>query len=201
MSATYTITIPEWLYRVATYPLMVYRRLKYDCEFRRIYLGDGEYTIVDPDVFYRLGHHKWYLKGGKRGKFYADRNIKIGPGITKRSGLQREIVNPPPGLVVDHLNRDPLDNRLANLRPATHSQNTQNSTKKKNASSKFFGVWFHKPSGKWCASIRYNGKSIWLGSFDNEIDAALAYDAAARKYYGEFAKVNFPTEPVPALVR
>ncbi|MGD0077625.1 MAG: AP2 domain-containing protein [Sedimentisphaerales bacterium] len=200
MSANYSISIPQWLDRIFTYPLMVYRRLKYGYTFRRIPLGDGVYTIVDVDVFYRLGHHKWYLRGGKRGKFYAQRQARIGPGESKCISLHREIVKPPEGFLVDHFNRNPLDNRLANLRPVTYSQNTQNSTKKKNASSKYFGVWFHKPSGKWCTSIRYNGKAIWLGSYENEIDAARAYDAAAIKYYGPHARVNFSAEqqPVPA---
>jgi hypothetical protein len=131
MSAHYSISIPQWLDRIFTYPLMVYRRLKYGYTFRRIPLGDGVYTIVDVDVFYRLGHHKWHLRGGRRGQFYAQRQAKIGPGKTKRISLHREIMNFPKGLLVDHLNNNPLDNRMANLRSATYSQN---SPKKKNTS-------------------------------------------------------------------
>jgi len=201
MSATYSISIPEWLDRVITYPLMVYRRLKYGYTFRRIYLGDGIYTIVDADVFYLLSHYKWYLKGNSGNQFYAARSIKIGPARTKLSYMHREIMNNPKGFFVDHLKGNPLDNRRASLRVATRSQNAQNTPKRKNTSSRFTGVSFEKEHKKWRACIYYERKRMHLGYFDNQIDAAKAYDAAARKYYGKHAKVNFPAEEeaAPAL--
>jgi hypothetical protein len=198
MNASYTFKVPSWLDRVCTCPLMVYRKLKYGYDFRRIYLGEGEWTIVEPADFYRFGHHKWHLRGNRK-KFYAIRDIKTGPGRTKPLSLHREIMNKPKGILVDHKNCDTLDNRRDNLRLATHSQNAQNVPKRKNTSSRFIGVCFNKRYKKWYAFIGYEGKKIWLGSFDNEIDAARAYDAAARKYYGEFARLNFPSEPKPAL--
>jgi len=194
MKANLTIGIPVWLDRICTWPLMCYRRRKFGYDFRKIDLGDGEFTIVDADVYYRLGHHKWYLKGDNRKKFYAVRNIKTGPGRTKQLGLHREIMNEPKGLLVDHKNNDSLDNRMANLRVATRSQNCQNVPKRKNTSSRFTGVCFNKEHKKWCSYIGYKGKTVFLGYFDNEIDAARAYDAAARRYYGGFARLNFPEE-------
>ncbi len=191
MKANLTISIPVWLDRICTWPLMRYRRHKYGWPFRRIDLGQGEFTIVDPDVYYRLGHYKWYLKGNKR-KFYAVRSTKIGPGETKMLSLHREIMNEPKGLMVDHKNNDSLDNRTDNLRVATRSQNCQNVSKRKNTSSRFIGVCFHKSHKKWTAYINFEGKRTFLGYFDNEIDAAKSYDKAALKYYGEFAKVNLP---------
>jgi hypothetical protein len=200
MSATYTITIPEWIDRIFTRPLMIYRKLKYGYIFRRIFLGDGIYTIVDEDVFYRLSHYKWHLKGCKANKFYAIADVKIGPGRTRVVSLHREIMNNPKGFIVDHLNNNSLDNRKDNLRPATRSQNRQNAPKrKKNASSQFLGVSFHKEEKKYRARISIKGKRIHLGKFDNEIDAAKAYDAAARKYYGEHARVNFPEDSKAVL--
>jgi hypothetical protein len=180
--------------------LMIYRKLKYGYIFRRIFLGDGIYTIVDEDVFYRLSHYKWHLKGCKANKFYAIADVKIGPGRTRVVSLHREIMNNPKGFIVDHLNNNSLDNRKDNLRPATRSQNRQNAPKrKKNASSQFLGVSFHKEEKKYRARISIKGKRIHLGKFDNEIDAAKAYDAAARKYYGEHARVNFPEDSKAVL--
>ncbi|MGD0551230.1 MAG: HNH endonuclease signature motif containing protein [Sedimentisphaerales bacterium] len=192
--STINVTIPNWLDRIFTWPVMVCRRRKYGYDFRRIYLGEGEWTIVDADVYYQLGHLKWHIKGCNRERFYAVRDVKIGRWQTKQLGLHREIMDAPKGLVVDHKNGDSLDNRRANLRLATYSQNHQNVPKRKNTSSRFIGVSFNKRGEKWSASIGYEGKVIWLGYFDNEIDAAHAYDAAARKYYGEFARLNFPDE-------
>jgi hypothetical protein len=69
-----------------------------------------------------------------------------------------------------------------------------NRKKKKNTSSQFIGAFFNKSHRYWGAQIKVNGKTLWLGSFDNEIDAARAYDAAAKKYHGEFARLNFSEE-------
>jgi hypothetical protein len=179
---------------------MLYRKHKYGWPFRKIDLGDDVYTIVDQDVYYRLGHHKWHLRGSNAKKFYAVRDVKTGPGRTKQLGLHREIMNEPKGLLVDHKNGNSLDNRIANLHSATWSENAQNRPKKQNTSSRFKGVSFHKQYKKWGATICYQGKNILLGWFVNEIDAAKAYDRAALKYYGEFAKVNFAAEPKPALM-
>jgi hypothetical protein len=101
-------------------------------------------------------------------------------------------MNPPPGLLVDHRNCNSLDNRRANLRLATHQENMRNRRKRKNTSSRFIGVTFDKQRGKWLARIIYQGKRIFLGRFDTEIEAARAYDAAVKKYHIEFARLNFP---------
>jgi hypothetical protein len=194
MNANYTIKVPEWLDRIFAWPTMWYRRWKYGYDFRRIYLGDDEWTIVDADIYYRLGQFKWSA-AGYNGKMYATRILKQTVcGRVKTVYLHREIMNEPKGFFVDHKNNDSLDNRKANLRVATRSQNCQNVPKRKNTSSQFIGVSFSKEEKKWCAYINYRGKRIWLGYFDNEIDAAKAYDRAALKYYGEFARLNFPEE-------
>jgi len=187
------IKVPNWLDRICVWPAMMYRRKKYGYSFRRIYLGEGEWTIVEPEDYYRLSHFKWCIKGNGK-KFYVVGSVKNGPGRTKLLSLHREIMEAPVGLLVDHRNGDTLDNRRANLRLATSSQNMQNVQKKKNTSSRFIGVSFIKSSGRWAAQIRAKGKDRWLGTFDFEIDAAHAYDTAARKYYGDFARLNFPQD-------
>lgn len=90
-------------------------------------------------------------------------------------------------LQIDHINGDPADNRITNLRPATSAQNAKNIRKKKNTTSTYKGVSWHKKSGKWQAQIRVDGRSIYLGYYDNELEAHLAYCAAAARLHGEFA--------------
>jgi hypothetical protein len=190
MSAKVTIPIPEWLDRVFAWPAMIYRRRKYGYAFRKIYLGEGEWTVLDAEDYYRLCESKWVISGNGR-KFYAVRLVKKGPGRTKIEYLHRVIMKPEKGFVVDHWNRNTFDNRRENLRIATHSQNSCNKPKRANTSSRYFGVSLDKRCGRWDAQIIDKGKRIQLGRFDNEIDAARAYDEAKRKYHGGYGNMNF----------
>ncbi|MGA2173232.1 MAG: AP2 domain-containing protein [Sedimentisphaerales bacterium] len=191
MKVNLTIGIPDWLDRICVWPVMWYRRRKYGYDYRRIYLGEGEWTIVEQEDYYRLGNLKWCISGNGS-KFYVARNVKAGPGKTRVVLLHREIMNAPRGIVVDHQNRNTLDNRKANLRLVTQSQNQYYKVKTKSkTTSRFIGVYFEKRTGRWAAKIKYRGNGKWLGRFDNEIAAAKAYDEAAKKYHGEFARLNF----------
>lgn len=96
-----------------------------------------------------------------------------------------EIITPD----VDHKNRDRSDNRITNLRPATRSQNATNRKKKDSCTSKWVGVYWYERYGCWKAQIN-NGRVKHLGFFDDETDAAKAYNEAARKAFGEFANLN-----------
>jgi hypothetical protein len=94
---------------------------------------------------------------------------------------------------VDHRNRNTLDNRRVNLRLATYTQDHGNSKKQKlNTSSKYKGVSWDASTQKWRAQITVEGKPRHLGLFVDERDAGRTYDDAARDYFGEFARVNFP---------
>lgn len=92
--------------------------------------------------------------------------------------------------MVDHENRNQLDDRIENLRAATHSENSRNRTSHKNSSSKYLGVSWFKNYQKWKACIEVNDSGIFLGNFELESDAALAYNKAAVKYFKEFANLN-----------
>lgn len=88
---------------------------------------------------------------------------------------------------IDHINRDQTDNRISNLREATHSQNGGNLLHKRNASG-YKGVHLEKRTGRWFANICVNYRLIHLGTFNTPQEAHAAYEAAARKYFGEFAR-------------
>ena len=109
--------------------------------------------------------------------------------------LHREILQPPDGLYVDHINGDVLDNRRENLRIVTNSQNQQN-RHKPNGRSRFKGVAWHEQAGKWQVQIKLDYQSRYIGVFDDEVEAARAYDAAACDLFGDFACLNFPREAV-----
>jgi hypothetical protein len=199
MSANLTIRIPEWLDKICAWPVMLYRRHKYGYSFRRIYLGEGKYTLVNAKDYYWLSDFKWIVYGN-RNNFYAVRNKIVAPNETRPEYMHRLIMNPPPGLLVDHRDTDSLDNRRENLRFATPSQNMQNRRKKKNTTSQYRSVWKVK-NGKYESQIYHQGKKIWLGWFDSEVDAARAYDRAALKFRGEFARLNFPREDYIAEIQ
>lgn len=91
---------------------------------------------------------------------------------------------------IDHINGQPSDNRLANLRAANSAQNKHNATLRRTNTSGTKGVRWHRQRCKWCARITYAGQERHLGLFDRKIDAAAAYDAAAKKFFGEFARPN-----------
>ncbi|MGL5013631.1 MAG: HNH endonuclease [Bacteroidales bacterium] len=91
---------------------------------------------------------------------------------------------------VDHINGDRSDNRIENLRAATTRKNNQNRTKSEGTSSQYKGVHFRKDRQKWQVQIKHHGKSIRLGCYFCEKEAALAYNKKAVELFGEFAKLN-----------
>jgi len=170
---------------------LLYRRARYGYVFRRIPLTQGKYAIVDPKDFTRLNKHKWHANKAKN-TYYAIRRVHVGYKKWKHIQMHREILRPPSHLFVDHINHNGLDNRNANLRTATAMQNSYNRIHfRKNPSSKYKGVSWNKHKNKWSVQIRYDGRSKFIGFFDNEIEAAKAYDKEAKKHQGEFAVLNF----------
>lgn len=110
--------------------------------------------------------------------------------------LHRAIMCAGVGQIVDHIDGNGLNNRRSNLRFATQQQNCQNRRAMLGCSSRFKGVSFVSASGRWHAYIKHNQKRTHLGFFDDEEAAARAYDEAARLFFGEYAKLNFPLEGV-----
>lgn len=161
---------------------------------KEISLTKGLVTIVDDDDFERLSRYSWFAKKNHK-KFYAQR--RWGPDHYQ---MHDEILPHPPGVTVDHINGNSLDNRKCNLRFATQQQQCFNRSKIAGTSSLFKGVSFHKGHRKWQSYIKHQGKSVSLGSYAEEDDAALAYDKAACRLFGEYAQLNFTLEDIQTMM-
>lgn len=148
-------------------------------------LTQGKSAEIDIDDFDWLSASKWYLTAygyaarsavvdGKRGVIY----------------MHRLILNAPKGTDVDHIDGNRVNNSRRNLRLCTRLENLQNSKKRDGTASRHKGVDWLSANHKWRARIRHHGKTITLGCFATEGEAALAYNEAAINLFGPFAKLN-----------
>lgn len=157
------------------------------CEMsKRIPLTRGKFAIVDDADHEWLSQYQWCALRNKH-HWYA---ITSQPGNNKKKiYMHRLILNAPKGLLVDHKNRDGLDNRRANIRLCTNSENMQNQGPRQRPNKTYKGI---SPKGnRWAATISLDGNRTYLGSFPTEADAARAYDRAASNAFGDFARLNF----------
>jgi hypothetical protein len=160
---------------------------------KTIKLTRGLKTLVDDDIYERVSLFSWYAHKSYKGRFYAARRAREGEEIYPRYKfvyLHRDILLPRRGEIVDHINADTLDNRKANLRICTPSQNLSNRGKTENNTSGYKGVTWDKRRMKWVAQIVHKNKNHHIGRFDTKDKAASAYNEYAKKYHGEFAVLN-----------
>lgn len=150
---------------------------------KTINLTKGKVALVDDADFDWLAKRKWYASQC-RDRYYA-----YTPDRSSDVSMHRILLKAKPGQIVDHRNGDGLDNRRHNLRLCSKSENMQNS-RKRPGTSQFKGVSWDSGRKKWAAFITANGKSMNLGRFKSEEDAAIAYDVAAQLFHGEFALLN-----------
>lgn len=151
-------------------------------------INSSRSIVVDQEDQDLLDNFHWAIRVIRK-SVYAFRYIGSGHKTRKNVYLHQEI-GKRMGIdgMVDHRDRNGLNNRRSNLRPCTHSQNMANANRHSNNSTGFRGVT--RSRNKFRATIQVQGKMIRLGTFATAVDAAAAYNLAATKYFGEFAYQN-----------
>lgn len=153
---------------------------------KKIFLGNGNYTIVDNDDYDKFNKFKWYLNGS--GSVIG--RMKRGAG--KLFHLHRIIIDAPPDMQVDHINRNRLDNRKVNLRLATQLENNWNQAAQKNCKTGVKGVYWRPERKRWRAVFRYKGKLIIDKMYKNFDDAVNIRTKTAIEFQKEFAFESNP---------
>lgn len=162
----------------------------------------GRVARVDDDDYEFAMQYRWHVveKPGTATSRplgpYANTGIRKPDGRKGGIRLHTLLTGWP---LVDHIDHDGLNNQRSNLRPATTAQNGQNSRRKITARSQYKGITWDSRDKMWKARIETFGKARTVGASPNELEAAYAYDAAARELFGEFACTNFPEGPTEAL--
>lgn len=168
-------------------------------DMKEIFLSQGQKTTVSDEDFEFLSQWSWSAEKKVRSSYHAVRCPKFkktdGTWTSRHIAMHNVIAERifgaiPCDKVVDHINRNPLDNTRTNLRICSVHENSRNTGKQKGTSSKYKGVYFAKDRNKWHARLYCNKTLHQLGYFPNEKDAAKAYNKAAVLYFGEFAFLN-----------
>lgn len=151
------------------------------CGGKLIPLTRGKFALIDSDDCDRVAETNWHFHHS--GYALRHRNNE------KKQYMHRFIMGEPVGFLVDHINGNKLDNRKSNLRICTVHQNQMNQHVRARGTSHYKGVRLRQ-SGRWAAYIKAWNKTYWLGTYDTEIEAAMAYNEKARELHGEFANIN-----------
>lgn len=164
---------------------------------KKIPLTQGYFALVDDEDFVWLSKHKWHcIDGVGKHTIYVGTNINIGRKQYKYARMHRLILGLKTGdkTQVDHIDGDGLNNQRNNLRLCNNQQNTRNS-RIRSGTSKYKGVSWNTRAQKWQAglglTLNNKRRHVALGCYNNEKEAAKAYDLAAIYYFGDFARINF----------
>jgi hypothetical protein len=152
---------------------------------KTIPLTQGKVALVDDQDYAALVAHKWYATKRYGGIWYAARQEN-----KRRMYMHRELLRLGPGEWADHIDRDGLNNQRANLRHITPQQNLCNKRIYRNNKTGFRGV--AKKGDRFRAQITAFGRTHYLGYYGTVEEAARAYDEHARRFFGDFAQLNFP---------
>ncbi|MDD5010940.1 MAG: AP2 domain-containing protein [Phycisphaerae bacterium] len=211
---------PNFLEKAIVYFLLRYRRRKYGTGFRKIklYIANkrvkNRCAVVSPKDYKKISQYRWQLVEEKDKPCYAVRlegrkmismhREIMGAQLLKAARnrtdpfdlVQQGALQAAQGKkIVHHKDGDGLNNTKENLQIVTVAENNRYCRKRgRGGSSKYKGVSIHKRSGKWQASIKYDGVRKSLGSYESEEEAGRAYDEAAKIYHGQYAVLNFREE-------
>lgn len=155
----------------------------------QIPLTQGQFALVDDEDYELVSAYKWCAHRQPHrasGMYNAVHTLPTGKTLL----MHRLIMNPPNRVMIDHIDRNPLNNQRSNLRPANHSTNGANTGLKRNNKSGYKGVHWEKGREKWSAQLKTKEKYHHLGRYDTAKEAALAYNQAALTHFGEFASIN-----------
>lgn len=156
-------------------------------------LSAGLATQVDDADYPALSQYKWYALQTVKHAYASRYEPCPDGGPRRRIYMHRVIIHAKHGELVDHVDRDSLNNQRSNLRICTYSENAANAKYDPGAGSQFKGVSRYKNRRhEFVASISFRGKRHIIGAFATELEAAVAYDLAARAMFGAFALLNFP---------
>jgi hypothetical protein len=164
---------------------------------KEIKLTQGKVALIDDEDFELVSKYKWHAHNDGH-TFYAETKVWNG-GVKIKLRMHRLIMNAKEDEVIDHRDRNGLNNQKSNLRSCTHSQNNTNRVGIGKSSFRGVSIKIRKHKSKngtikeysyWLASIQINGKSKSLGYFKTEVEAALRYNEEAIKVHGEFAYLN-----------
>jgi len=152
----------------------------------------GHDVIIDDDDIDRVTAMAWHIEklSFRSGFIYFRHTYNKGP--VRAVLLHRFIAGSTKGdgMVVDHIDRNPLNNSKSNLRKCTKGQNNRNVAKRKTNTSGYKGVIWYKKYNKWSAQIKVNGKHHSLGYFDDPAKAYEAYCEASKKFHGEYGRAS-----------
>lgn len=156
-------------------------------------VNTDKYAVVDDGDYKLVSRFNWHLKT-KKGRHYARCKMFMGYIDGKSVGcsmyLHRLIMRPSGKMQIDHKDHNSLNCKRENMRECTNGQNKQNSRSCKNTTSIYKGVYWNKRVKKWQAQIKTKSKRFYLGAYNCEKEAAIAYDKAAKFLFGEFACTN-----------
>ena len=146
---------------------------------------------IDDEDAEKVFQYKWCVHYKYKYGHYRLTDVRtniIKNGKRKQIALHKLLVS---FEIVDHIDRNVLNNRKENLRDCSNAENLRNKGLQSNNTSGFKGVYWNKNRNKFQAQIKYNGKNFYLGLYDTLKEGAAAYDRAAVELYGDFAKLNF----------